>query len=156
MTDQIVFLRDQPQHLSAVAQWIHAQWWSGTGTPVQAIERWLETHLNAEGFPATLIACRDGQPAGSVCLHETEAEDRPAYWPYLGALFVRSANRGRGTGVALVRAIEAHAGGLGHRTLYLNAGDPLVGFYESLGFRVIERGYGRKHLNIMARALAPV
>jgi len=154
MTCQFISLREQPQHLPTVAEWIHSEWWSGTGTPVQAIEKWLSTHLNEAGFPTTLLASTGGEIAGSVSLHETEAEDRPAYRPYLGCLFVTPGNRGRGIGAALVRAIETHASLLGCRTLYLNAGDPVAAFYETLDWRIVERGYGRKRLNIMQRSLA--
>lgn len=153
MPYQLASLREQPEHIATVAKWIHGQWWSETDTPVEAIERWLGTQLGEDGFPATLIACSDGTIAGSVILHETEAEDRPAYRPYLGALFVAPDYRGHGLGVMLVRAVEAHAGRLGHPAIYLNAADALVRFYEALGWRVVERAYGRKQLNIMQRLL---
>jgi predicted N-acetyltransferase YhbS len=155
MAYHLISLREQPQHLATVAEWIHRQWWSATDTPVEAIERWLGSHLGEAGFPATLIAVCDGELAGSVCLHETEAEDRPAYRPYLGALHVKPGSRGHGLGVALVRAAEAQACRLGHAALYLNAADALARFYEALGWRIVERGYGRKRLNIMQRLLAP-
>jgi predicted N-acetyltransferase YhbS len=155
MAYQFISLREQPQHLPVVAGWIHDEWWSDTDTPVQAIETWLNTHLNEAGFPSTLLACAGGEIAGSVSLHETEAEDRPTYRPYLGCLYVKPDNRGRGIGVALVRAIEAHARNLGYGTIYLNAGDPVAAFYQALDWRIVERDYGRKRLNIMQRALAP-
>jgi len=153
MTYQLVSLREQPQHLATVAEWIYRQWWSGTDTPIEAIERWLNTHLGEGGFPTTLVVVSDGELTGSVSLHETEAEDRPAYRPYLGALFVKPGSRGLGFGVALVRAIEVHASQLGHAAIYLNAADSLTRFYEALGWRVVERAYGRKQLNIMQRLL---
>jgi GNAT superfamily N-acetyltransferase len=151
MSYQLVSLREQPQHLTTVAGWIHGQWWSTTDTPVQAIEQWLASHLGEAGFPTTIVAVAAGEPVASVALHETEAEDRPAYRPYLGALFVRPDHRSHGLGVALVRAVEAEAQRLGHPTLYLNAADRLVAFYEALGWRVVERAYGPKQLNIMRR-----
>jgi predicted N-acetyltransferase YhbS len=153
MTWQIVPLRDQPQHLTTVAEWIHRQWWSETDTPVKAIEHWLSTHLSESGFPTTLIAVSDSKAIGSVTLHETEAEDRPAYRPYLGALFVKPGHRGRGLAQALVRAVEAHAGQLGHAVIYLNAADATAGLYERLGWLIVERAYGRKRLNIMRRSI---
>jgi predicted N-acetyltransferase YhbS len=155
MTYQIVHLRDQPQHLTTIAEWIHRQWWSETGTPVESIERWLSTHLDESGFPTTLIAVADSEVIGSVTLHETEAEDRPVYRPYLGALFVKPGHRGRGLGQALVRAVEAHASRLGHATIYLNASDATASLYEKLGWQIVERAYGRKRLNIMRRAIYP-
>lgn len=151
MSYQFVSLREQPQHLTSVAEWIHRQWWSGTDTPIEAIKRWLSSHLGEEGFPTTFVAVSDGEPIGSISLHETEAEDRPAYKPYLGALFVKPGNRGHGHGGTLVRIVEAHASHLGHPAVYLNAANPLVPFYEALGWRIVERAYGPKQLNIMQR-----
>ena len=153
MTYQIVPLCEQPHHLATIAEWIHGQWWSKTDTPVQAIAQWLRTQLGENGFPAAFIAASGGEILGSVCLHETEAEDRPAYRPYLGALFVKPGQRGRGLGVALVRAVEAHANELGHGAVYLNAADAVTGFYERLGWDTVENDYGPKRLNIMRRLL---
>ncbi|WP_439400326.1 GNAT family N-acetyltransferase (plasmid) [Bradyrhizobium sp. PMVTL-01] len=153
MSYQLIQLREKPQHLKTVAGWIHQQWWSNTNTPTDAIERWLGTHLGTDGFPTTLVAIEADDVIGSVSLHETEAEDRQAYKPYLGALYVKPANRGRGVGATLVQAAEAHGRGLGFSEIYLNAADPLVVFYEALSWKVVERDYGPKHLNIMRRRL---
>jgi predicted N-acetyltransferase YhbS len=150
---RIVSLQEQPLHLTTAAAWIHRQWWSETDTPVEATEQWLTTHLGDSGFPVTLIAVSEGEIAGTVSLHESEAEDRPVYKPYLGALFVRPDCRGNALGVALVRAVEVHAARLGHSMLYLNAGDATAPFYQGLGWEIVERRYGRKRLNIMRRAL---
>jgi GNAT superfamily N-acetyltransferase len=155
MTYQVISLREEPQHLPVIAEWIHQQWWSETDTPIEAIKRWLGTHLGEKGFPATFVVISEGELVGSVSLHETEADDRPAYTPYLGALFVKPSSRGRGFGTALVRSVEAQASRLGCPTLYLNTADALTGFYEALGWRIVERAYGRKRLNIMTQLLQP-
>jgi predicted N-acetyltransferase YhbS len=155
MTYQVISLRERPQYLPVIAEWIHRQWWSETDTSIEAIERWLGTHLGEKGFPATFVVVSEGELVGSVSLHETEADDRPAYTPYLGALFVKLSSRGCGFGTALVRAVEAQASLLGYHTLYLNAADALTGFYEALGWQIVERGYGRKRLNIMTQLLQP-
>lgn len=151
---ELVSLREHPHHLKTIAEWIYRQWWSNTDTPPEAIERWLNSHLGHEGFPTTLVAIADGEAVASVSLHETEAEDRPDYRPYLGALFVTPGSRGRGLGAAMVRAIEAHGRSLGLPRMYLNAADPMVSFYEALGWVVVERTYGPKRLNILRRELA--
>jgi predicted N-acetyltransferase YhbS len=153
MKYEVFSLRDQPRHLTTIAEWIHRQWWSETDTPMESIARWLNTHLGETGFPATFIALADSEVVGSVSLHETEAEDRPTYRPYLGALFVKPDHRGRGLGQALVRAVEAHASHLGHAVIYLNAADATAGLCARLGWQVVERAYGPKRLNIMRREL---
>jgi predicted N-acetyltransferase YhbS len=152
MTFRLVSLREEPQHLTTVAEWIHRQWWSTTATRPEAIRRWLRSHLGVEGFPITFVSLTDGEPVGPVSLHETEAEDRPTYRPYLGALFVKPGSRGQGLGAALVRTVEAQASSLSYPAIYLNAADPLVPFYNALGWQVIERGYGSKQLNVMRRS----
>ncbi|MBN8944703.1 MAG: GNAT family N-acetyltransferase [Rhizobiales bacterium] len=150
---RIVDLRNEARHLPAIAAWIHEQWWSGSKTSVEDIEAWLEIHLEDALIPTTFVATSGAVPIGSVCLHETEAPDRPAYWPYLGALYVRPADRRRGTGAALVGAVEAHASRHGYAAIYLNAADAMVGFYEARNWLVVERRYGPKRLTIMRRQL---
>jgi hypothetical protein len=53
--------------------------------------------------------------------------------------------------VALVRVVESLASSLEYPSIYLNAADALVPFYEGLGWHVVERRYGPKQLNIMQR-----
>jgi hypothetical protein len=43
MAYQVISLREQPQHLPTIAEWIHGQWWTETDTPIESIERWLST-----------------------------------------------------------------------------------------------------------------
>lgn len=153
MTCRIVDLRDEARHLPTVAAWIHDQWWSGSRTSVADIQAWLEIHLDEAAVPTTFVATSGTEAIGSVCLHETEAPDRPAYWPYLGALYVLPTERGRGTGAELVRAVEAYARRHGHAAIYLNAAKAMVAYYEARGWAVVERGYGPKRLAIMRRGL---
>jgi GNAT superfamily N-acetyltransferase len=120
-------------------RWIHRQWWSETDTSPEAIECWLSTHLNEERFPTTFIAVCDGEVVGSVSLHETEADDSPAYRPYLGALYVKPDHRRCGLGTILIRSVEAHASRLGYATVYLNAADTLTDFYERLVWEILQR-----------------
>ena len=53
--------------------------------------------------------------------------------------------------MALAGAAETHAIQRGHSAIYLKAADSLTGFYEALGWRIVERAYGWKQLNIMKR-----
>jgi len=149
----ILHLREQARHLPSVAEWIFREWWSNSGSSVQNIENWLKTHLSDGDFPTTLIAIARGEPIGSVSLHDTEAEDRPAFTPYLGALYVSPEWRGSGVGNALVRAVEEHARHCGFRAVYLNAANRMLVFYERLGWHVVEREYSHLKLNIMRRTL---
>ena len=150
----IVDIRDSPGHVAAVAAWVHREWWSGSTVTPAALAEWVEVCTVADGLPAILVAVAEGRAIGSVFLHASEAENRPAYTPYLGALWVEPSWRRRGVGPALVRAVERHAARLGFRELYLNAAPGRTPFYEALGWRVVETGYGARSLDILRRAVS--
>lgn len=70
-------------------------------------------------------------------LHGPQAADRTGGDPSvgsLGRLAVTGAARGLGVGVALVRAIEDEARGLGLTAVDLHAQSHALGFYERLGY----------------------
>ena len=95
--------------------------------------------LAADQFAqAMLIATRGGVPAGTCLLVSSEIEPVHSVTPWLAGLFVTPARRRLGVGEALVRAIEAEAKQRGHPRLYLYT-DDAVGFYERLGWTVIDR-----------------
>src|SRR4051794_39083252 len=102
--------------------------------PRVVVRRWVSACAASNGFPGVLVAVAEGTAIGSVFLHRTEAEDRPAFTPYLGALYVEPPWRGQGVGRALVKAVEAHARELAFEALYLNASNSRASFYEALGW----------------------
>ena len=149
----IVDIRHCPEHAGLIAAWVHGEWWADSAVPPGEIAAWVRGCVAANGFPGVLVAVSDGSAIGSVFLHKTEAEDRPAYTPYLGALYVEPSARRQGVGRALVRAVERHAAGLGFGRLYLNAMPHRTSFYQALGWSVVESGYGVHGLDIMHRVL---
>lgn len=54
---------------------------------------------------------------------------------------VTTACERKGIGRALIAALEKHAGQAGIKTIVLDARETAVGFYEKLGYRVIEKSY---------------
>ncbi len=149
----IVDIRQCPEHVATVAGWVHREWWSRSAVSLEEVTAWVRGCVEASGFPGVLVAVADGQAIGSVFLHPTEAPDRPAYTPYLGALYVETGFRSRGVGRALVRDLEQRAHGLGFREVYLNAMPARTSFYEGLGWAIVESAYGPHGLDIMRRGV---
>lgn len=134
---------------------MHREWWSASGKPLSALRDWVEACAHAAGFPATLVAVADGKAVGSVFLHTSEAPDRPAFTPYLGALYVEPEWRSRGVGSALIEALLAHASRQGYGEIFLNANAERTPFYLKRGWRVVEANYRPARLNIMRHPLPP-
>jgi GNAT superfamily N-acetyltransferase len=88
----------------------------------------------------TFIAERDGQWIGlasGLAADPDEPEPDNAE-PLLVGMFVESADRGRGVGVALVGAVVAWARTRGATSLYLwvtATNDSAIGLYDKCGFR---------------------
>ncbi len=77
------------------------------------------------GGETYLVAEQRGRIAGYAALRRGEVT----------AVFVRPGAAGRGTGLALLRAVERLARGRGVRGLFARAARGAVGFYERAGFR---------------------
>ncbi|MGH3744485.1 MAG: GNAT family N-acetyltransferase [Mycobacteriales bacterium] len=74
---------------------------------------------------------RDGAVVGTGRLLEVDGEAR------LGRIAVDGSRRGEGLGAEVVRELEAAAAALGLPRLRLHAQQPVVGFYERLGWTVV-------------------
>lgn len=85
-----------------------------------------------------LVAKADSEPVGTCLLVESEIEPNHDLSPWLAGLFVVPEYRRKGAGAVLVRAIEDQARQRGFSRLYLYTTDA-VGFYERLGWEVIDR-----------------
>ncbi len=54
---------------------------------------------------------------------------------------VAGAYERQGVGRELIKSMEAYAGESAHRKIVLDAREPAVGFYQKLGYTVIEKSY---------------
>ena len=102
-----------PEPAEAEAAWVHGERWTGSSTTPAEIAGWVRSCTVAGSLPNAGVAVSGERPVGSVFLHRSEAEDGPADTPYLGALHVGPASRGRGIGRGLAQTASRHAAGLG-------------------------------------------
>lgn len=155
MNINIAYLRDYPQHLQLVAQWIFNEWghYNPGSTLDKAISK-LTDHLNKDSLPMTFIALENDQPVGTCSLRNNDGI-RPDLTPWLGSLYVEPNFRGRGIGEKLIHTVINKAQNMKFQKLYLLAFDPtLPNWYRKLGWQ----GIGADVLNgypvtVMERAI---
>lgn len=151
---EIVFLADQPQHLTIIAGWVYDEWLRHRPgeTPATA-EALFRGMLRRDELPLTLLALEGGAPIGTASIYLQDMDSRPALGPWMAAVYVAPGHRRRGVASALVRAIEAHARRLGVPRLYLYTPDQQR-LYEGLGWRALEQTFYDGHdVTVMSTTL---
>lgn len=82
----------------------------------------------------------------------SDLEERPQLTPWVAAVWVEEDARKHGVGGALVNRATEDCFSLGERCLYLCARARMAGFYQRLGWTMIERGVGPRELDVFFRA----
>jgi len=147
-------LVDCPQHLPQVASWIFNEWGNLIqGLTLNAVEAKLQTHLNLDSIPLTLVASFDGMPVGTASLVYQDMSSRPDLTPWLASVYVAFEYRNQGIGSRLVKAAEETAKGFRISQLYLFTPDK-ERFYTWLGWSVIDTTeYRNQQVVIMTKML---
>ncbi|MEA2839982.1 MAG: hypothetical protein QOF41_1312 [Methylobacteriaceae bacterium] len=138
MDQKIVALRDRPDLLPVVARWAHEEFWARLGKTLDEIERLFTPVPRTTWLPRTFVLMDGEVPVGTASITEHDLETRPQWMPWLTALAVDRAARGRGHSRALVRFVEDFALGNGVETLWLYTWSA-QGLYAKLGWRAVER-----------------
>lgn len=137
MTQTICHLYEAPGHLPQVANWIYEAFWFGQdGYEPEYFEARLGEAGSPDSIPLCLLALDDGAPAGTVNLIANDDPTRPHLTPWLAALYVEPAFRGRGHASALTRRLLAEAARLDCGTVYLSTHIP--DFYKRFGAAIHE------------------
>jgi GNAT superfamily N-acetyltransferase len=93
---------------------------------------------NTDRLPLTLVALHGAEMVGTVSLKYHDLDIRPGLDPWLGALLVLPAWRGRGAGTLLMRRAVAVACALDIPQLFLWTSSA-EGLYLKLGWEIVER-----------------
>lgn len=94
-------------------------------------EAWVSLADDEEAFAArladclTLVAVRDGAPAGFIALEDNA---------HIDLLYVAPDAAGTGVGAALCTAAETIAAGRGTKALSVDASDTALGFFQKRGY----------------------
>ncbi|MER8844013.1 MULTISPECIES: GNAT family N-acetyltransferase [Mesorhizobium] len=123
--------------IEVVARLRIAAFFEGTGRTLEEEAAGLRNLLTSDGLEKALVARVNEMPVGTCLLVRHELEPAHDLTPWLAGLVVDADHRGKGTGTALVKAIEAHAASAGVETLYLYTWQARD-FYAALGWDAIE------------------
>jgi GNAT superfamily N-acetyltransferase len=115
----IEYLKDHPEQLKLIVQWVHPEWWFYRSSTAEVLELY-KTVLNLNALPIGLIAFVDDKPAGTALICEDDPDIKLGISPWLEGLYVAEEFRNRGVGRALVKKCEEIASRLGYDYLYLS------------------------------------
>ncbi|MFI4937408.1 MAG: GNAT family N-acetyltransferase [Candidatus Berkiellales bacterium] len=138
MNINIAYLKEYPQYLPLLAEWMFNTW--GHYNPGSSFERAklkLNEHLNTDSLPITFIALDDNIPVGTCSLRLNDGI-RSDLAPWLGSLYVLPKFRGKGLGEKLIDAVVNKASIMDYQKLFLLAFDStLPNWYKKLGWQLI-------------------
>jgi N-acetylglutamate synthase-like GNAT family acetyltransferase len=144
-------LRQWPTFFDTVADRIWQAWWQPNGYPLDYISTRLRENMEATPMPFALVA-HDGEKfLGTSSVIASDLEERPQLSPWIAAVWVEEDARRRGIGAALVNRAAQDCFALGVSRAYLCARPQMTGFYEALGWTVVERKVGPHHLSVFIR-----
>ena len=144
-------LRQWPKFFDTVADRIWQAWWLPNGYPLDYISTRLRENMEATPIPFALVA-HDGEKfLGTSSVIASDLEERPQLSPWIAAVWVDEDARRRGIGAALVNRAAQDCFALGVSRAYLCARPRMTGFYEALGWTVVERKVGPHHLSVFIR-----
>jgi GNAT superfamily N-acetyltransferase len=142
-------LRTHPHFADTVADRAWHAWWTESGVPLSDYRAHLDPMIHGHGIPQAFVA-HDGETyLGSALLIESDLDARPQLKPWVAALWVDAAHRGKGLAGQLMDAACAEALRLGHATVYLCAEPKVTPYYLARGWTQIEADVGG--LNVFCR-----
>ena len=133
----IVTIADRPDLVPVVAGWLWDAFWRKRGHSLGEIEDLVAASHARVGPPQCFVLLADGAPAGTAGLIASDCDERPDLTPWLAAMFVAPAHRGRGHALTLVRTVEDAARAAGVSTLWLYT-RTAQGLYDRAGWERVE------------------
>ena len=92
----VTTVRERPDLLPVVAEWLWHQWWGRLGRTLEQTEAIYAECVAEIGAPQTFILLEGDKPVGTVTMARKDLEERPDLTPWLAGVFVVPERRGRG------------------------------------------------------------
>ena len=133
----IVDLKDYPQHIKLIANWIFNYW--GKYYPNCSKEDVLQELQRQTILPKTLIAIQGDLPIGTVSLYEEDGLNT-SLTPWLGSLFVLPDYRHQGIGKHLIESAILEAKSMDYPNLYIiTLEHSLTAWYAQMGWHFLKK-----------------
>jgi len=148
-------LRQCPKFFDTVADRIWQAWWQPNGYPLEYISTRLRENMDATPIPFALVAHDGERFLGTSSVIASDLEERPQLTPWVAGVWVVEDARRHGVGEALVNCAAQKCIALGIPRIYLCARPRMTGFYERLGWTMIERDVGPNRQSVFVRDKKP-
>jgi GNAT superfamily N-acetyltransferase len=128
-------LARHPELVPEVVDIAWTEW--GSALSEEDHQRWLreaerDCRMNTV-FSAGFVALSDGEPVGTVQLHEFDLEQMRDRWPWVCGMVVKPEYRRRGVGRLLLEALESFAAERAVERLWVFT-ESAAAFYQSCGW----------------------
>lgn len=131
----IVQLRDHPDALDSVAQWIDQEWGRFSGRSHRETRERFSREFATNGLPTSCVAIDAGVAVGVATLREHDSVKWDEHsTPWICNVYVRDEARGKGVGGRLCRALEIVAAELGYSRVHLATVMSADSLYHRLGY----------------------
>jgi GNAT superfamily N-acetyltransferase len=153
----IGLLADHPELIPLVGELRWREW--GRPPEPESLDWWVDVTAREAGrdaLPVTWAAFESGgRVHGAVGLGEFDIEERRDRSPWVLGMVVDQAQRNRGTGGRLMRALEGWAARQGYPRLWVATGGRAVDFYRKCGWEVVESfvRLSGEHMTVLTRSL---
>ena len=150
---RIATLRERPDLIPLVANWLWDAFWHPNGHPLEEVREILATCTAEIGTPQSFVLLAGDIPCGTASLVAADLEIRNDLGPWLAGVYVVPEARGQGCAQRLVTTVEDAARMSGYRSIFLYTNDAQA-LYEKLGWFAIEETMdARRPVTIMQRDL---
>jgi N-acetylglutamate synthase-like GNAT family acetyltransferase len=141
---KVDFLKNHPELIPILVDWVYNEWINFDKTlEKERLVTSFKNRLNDDKLPFSLVAVKDGKPAGVISL---KAEEDPELnglskgSPWLGTLCIDKSQRHSGIASGLLEGMKSIAKELGHKDLFLYMSCPhTVIWYTRKGAQEIDK-----------------
>ena len=136
-TPTVATVRERPDLLPVVAEWMWHQWWRQAGRTLEQTQAIYAECVAKIGAPQTFVLLEGDKPVGTVTLAREDLEERPNLTPWLAGVFVVPERRGQGYFRLLLAAFEnaCRAASIKVAWLFTNTAEDV---YLKTGWETIE------------------